>query len=336
MSKEDKLSNVINILMNILVTGGAGYIGSVTAHKLINAGHTVSIIDNLSKGLKTLLHPESNFQEGDLIDAAFLSKVFKTNSFDAVFHFAAYKDAGESMTNTKKYTENITGTINLLEQIALHKIPKLIFSSSAAVYGAPQYLPIDEKHPTQPTNYYGYTKLACEELIDWYSQAHNFTYVSLRYFNVIGDGGLKYIDPRAKNILPILLNHASGKTKQVMVFGADYPTPDGTCIRDYIDINDLVEAHIKSLNLKTNEIINLGSAKGTSVFDLIKHCKRITNKTFTIEMGPRRTGDPENLVASFAKAQLKIGWHPTTELSTMIKRSWEAYTNSASTSTTIS
>ena len=311
--------------MKVLVTGGAGYIGSVAVKRLVELDHNVVVIDNLAKGLRKLVDSHAEFYEGDLLDRNFLGKVFQNHKFESVMHFAGYKDAGESMENPGKYSQNIAGSINLLDEIVKHKVPQIIFSSSAAVYGEPESIPIDEEHPTNPTNYYGFTKLKVEELIRWYANLHKFRYLCLRYFNVAGDGGLGYIDPNATNILPILMEVAANKRDKVIIFGSDYDTRDGTCIRDYIDVNDLIEAHLEGLSLDNNEVINLGTSKGVSVLEMIKAVETVVKKKLKFEIGPRRSGDPACLTASFTRAKNVLGWEPRMALEKMIASTWKAY-----------
>ncbi|MBT3297558.1 UDP-glucose 4-epimerase GalE [archaeon] len=290
--------------MNILVTGGAGYIGSAAVKKIIQEGHEVIVIDNLSKGKKELVDDKAKFYEGDLINLEFLKNVFSKHKFDAIMHFAGYKAAGESMINLEKYSQNITSMINLLDNMVQFNVKKIIFSSSAAVYGEPQYTPIDESHPLNPINYYGFTKLECERIIDWYSKQKGIVGICLRYFNVMGDAGLNYRDPDAQNIEPIIYEVLSGKREKLLIFGNDYETPDGTCVRDYIDIKDLVHAHTLALNLNSSDIINLGTGKGTSVLEFVK------KYNIPYEFSSKREGDPATLTASSKKAKRLLGWIP--------------------------
>lgn len=310
----------------ILVTGGAGYIGSAGVNALIKKGYNVIVVDNLSKGLKALINKKARFYKVDLVDAKALEEVFK-NRIDCIMHFAAYKAAGESMENPVKYSDNITGTINLLNMMVKYKVKKIIYSSSAGVYGEPEYNPIDENHPTKPINYYGYTKLASENLVKWYSRAYGLSYVFLRYFNVAGDAGLGYIDPEAYNILPILMEVIFGKREKLVIFGKDYNTRDGTCIRDYIDINDLIDAHVLALNVtdKDNYVINLGSSEGVSVKELVDATIKVTGKKLAFEYGEPRAGDPAMLVASNKKAKEVLGWAPKKSIAAMIKSTFDAY-----------
>jgi len=306
--------------MKILVTGGAGYIGSACTKELLDAGHSVVVVDNMSKGVRDLVDERSQFHQIDLIDPQ-LDKVFPV---DAIIHIAAYKAVGESMDDPVKYNDNITGTLNLLTAMVKHGTKKIIYSSSAALYGMPEYSPLDENHPLKPINYYGYTKLCSEELIKWYSETKGIEFVSLRYFNVVGDYGLKYIDPDPQNVLPILMEAVSGKRDKFVVFGNDYETRDGTCVRDYVHIKDLVKAHVLALDAK-NEIINLGSAKGMSVTELVDSVKRVTGRDFPVEIGPRRDGDCAELVASNQKAKEILGWQPKQNMDDAIKSTFEAY-----------
>lgn len=312
--------------MNILITGGAGYIGSVTTKRLVELGHKVTVIDNLSKGNKEPIEPQAEFHKIDLLDTEKLKTLFENQKFDSVIHFAAHKDAAESMFKPEKYSENITTTINLLKQIVLHQTPQIIFSSTAAVYGYP-ILSMDENYPTIPQNFYGYSKLQCEKLIEWYSQLHNFKYVNLRYFNVAGDGGLNHIDPHAKNIFPIIMKVATQTLPDIKIFGNDYDTPDGTGVRDYIHITDLVEAHILALDLKKSETINLGTEKGTTVLELISATEKITNKKIPYQFAKRRPGDPAAATTSFKKAQETLNWQPKKSLEDMIESTYRVYTS---------
>jgi UDP-glucose 4-epimerase len=310
----------------ILVTGGAGYIGSAAAKALINQGHNVIVVDNLSKGLKRLVDKKAKFYKIDLTDKESLEKVFKNNKkVDAVIHFAAYKAVEESMENAVKYSDNIIGTINLLSLMAQYKVKKIIYSSTAAVYGEPKYNPIDEAHLTNPVNYYGFTKIESERIIEWYARIHKISYVILRYFNVAGDAGLDYIDPEAKNIFPIIMEVLFGKRKKLTIFGNDYDTRDGTCIRDYIDINDLIRAHLLALGLKENAIINLGSSNGVSVKELVDATEKVTNKKIPVEYGERRKGDAAALVASNEKAKKLLNWTPEKSIRDMLKSTYDAY-----------
>ena len=312
-------------MKKILVTGGAGYIGSVAVKKLIEQGHNVIVIDNLSKGIKELVHKDATFYEADLIDKHKVYSIFDKEKPEVVMHFASYKAAGESMKHTEKYSDNRTGLSHLLDAMHTYNCKNIIYSSSAAVYGEPEYTPIDEKHQTKPINYYGYTKLVGEELLEWHAKVNNLHYVSLRYFNVIGDGGLNYIDPDAQNIVPLVMEAVARTRENITIFGDDYDTRDGTCIRDYIDVNDLIDAHIMALNTQENVIVNLGTSHGTSVKELIAAAKKVTGTDFTVDIGHRRDGDPATLTASNDKAKSILSWTPKKTFEESIEDTYNAY-----------
>ena len=305
--------------MTILVTGGAGYIGSVAVKKLIERGFNVLVIDNLSKGKRELVDKEADFLKGDILDKSFLEEVFSKSKIEKIIHFAALKSAGESMNSPETYSQNIIGTINILNKMVEHKVKDIIFSSSAAVYGEPKREIIEEDHSTNPINFYGFTKLESERIIDWYAKLKDISYISLRYFNVAGDGGLNYIDPNAENIFPIIGEVISQKREKLQVFGNDYKTKDGSCIRDYIHVEDIVDAHIRALDLKGDHIINLGTSKGVSVLELINAFKEVSGKDIPYKITKRREGDPAILVASNKKAKELLSWEPKKEIKEMIE-----------------
>ena len=311
--------------MNILITGGAGYIGSVAVKELIKQNHNIVVVDNLSKGSKDLVNKGAKFHQIDLINKEELSKIFKENSFDSIIHFGAYKAVGESMENAPKYSDNITGIINLLNCMVENSVEKIIFSSSAAVYGMPDVDIINENTETKPINFYGYTKLAMEEIIQWYHKIHKIKYIALRYFNVAGDGGLNYIDPDAQNIFPIIAEVIKGKRDILNIFGNDYDTRDGTCIRDYIHILDLVNAHILALNSNFNGSINLGTANGVSVKELVDEFSNAISREIPIKYVPRRAGDPAVLIASNKIAKKELNWEPKHTLKEMVVSTLKAY-----------
>ncbi|MCF8261150.1 MAG: UDP-glucose 4-epimerase GalE [Melioribacteraceae bacterium] len=301
--------------LNILVTGGAGYIGSHICHDLIELGHNVIILDNLSTGLEENLHPDSVFIQGDVRSKFDLSKAFD-KKVDVVFHFAAWKAAGESMFEPFKYFENnIFGTMNLLEEMILNNCKNFVFSSSAAVYGSPEYLPIDEKHPKKPLNYYGYTKLAIEDNLEWMSSLKGINYAALRYFNATGydvKGRVTGKEKNPANLSPIVMEVAVGVREGMQVFGDDYDTKDGTCFRDYIHVNDLASAHILAMNYllekKSNLGVNLGTGTGWTVLDVIKEVEKVTGRNVKFDVVGRREGDPAGLIASANLAYEKLGW----------------------------
>ena len=312
---------------NILVTGGAGYIGSHVVKLLCNEGHNVIVFDNLSLGRKENLHKQTNLTIGDILNMDQLDSVMSKN-IDTIFHFAAWKAAGESMTDPAKYARNnICGTLNILESMIKNKVSKIVFSSSAAVYGNPQYLPIDEKHPTNPENYYGYSKLAIEENLKWYSQLKGIRFAALRYFNATGydvDGEIKGKEKNPANLSPVVMETLSGMRDKMLVFGADYNTPDGTCIRDYIHVNDLATAHLMAMNYITDNnkdlLVNLGTGAGHSVLDVINTAEQVTGQSVKYQIIGRREGDPENLVASSDLAYQLLGWEAQySDLETIFK-----------------
>jgi len=309
----------------ILVTGGAGYIGSACVKALISEDYDVIVVDNMSKGVRSLVDKRAKLFEIDLVDSDRLEEVFK-HKIDAVIHIAAYKAVEESMNNAPKYSDNIKGTINLLNMMVKHDVKKIIYSSSAAVYGIPSKDLIEEEHSTIPINYYGYTKLASEQLIDWYSKIHGIEYVCLRYFNVAGDL-LGYLDPDPLNVLPIIMEVLIGKRDKFVIFGNDYNTRDGTCTRDYIDVSDLIRAHILALDVSGSKIINLGTSTGVSVKELVEATIEVTGKVFPFEYGDRREGDPATLVASNEKAKEILNWKPEKDIKDMIRSTFKVYEN---------
>ena len=316
-------------MKKILVTGGAGYIGSVAVKKLIEKDFSVFVIDNLSKGKKELVDKKAKLYVVDLLDIENLEKIFQENQFDVVMHFAAQKSVEESMEDAVKYSQNITGTINLLNCMVKYKVPKIIFSSSAAVYGIPKNAqkPITENCPVNPINFYGYTKLAMENIMFWYNKVHNIKYIALRYFNVAGDGGFSYIDPDAKNIFPIIMEVLCKQRDELVIFGNDYDTIDGTCVRDYIHINDLIDAHILAIASNYIGYINLGTKTGFSVEQLTKKFKKISTQEFKVKYGKRREGDPAMLVADNQKAKEHLNWLPKLSLEDMITSTLKTYIN---------
>lgn len=319
--------------MKILVIGGAGYIGSHVVKQLMNCGHDVTVFDNLSSGLRQNLFPKNAFIYGNIlipgdVDAAF------ARGFDAFIHLAAFKAAGESMTAPEKYsTNNITGTLNILNAAAAHDCKNMVFSSSAAIFGEPAYLPIDEDHPKKPENYYGYTKLSIEEFMEWYSKLRGLHFAALRYFNAAGydvDGELFGLEQNPANLLPVVMETAMGMRKEMMIFGDDYDTPDGTCIRDYVHVSDLADAHVKALeriaSAGKNLKLNLGSETGTSVKEMVDAARRITGSAIPALITERRAGDPAQLVASSALARTELGWSAHySDTDTLIKTTWDAY-----------
>jgi UDP-glucose 4-epimerase len=320
--------------MNCLVIGGAGYIGSHIVLELLDNGHQVTIFDNLSTGSLKNVPDGVGFIEGNILNDADLTKTFESDTFDVVFHFAALKAAGESMDEPGKYAHhNITGSINILNAMVKYDVMKIIFSSSAAVYGYPEYLPIDENHTTKPINFYGFTKLEIERILKWYSQLKDIRFAALRYFNAAGydvKGRINEMERNCANLLPIVMETAVGSREKVLIFGNDYETHDGTGVRDYIHVNDLATAHIKAMNYLEKEdkdiIVNLGTGIGYSVLDVINETKKITRKNIPYEIVNRRPGDPEKLFAKSHDAEDLLNWKPSySNLETLLKSMWEMY-----------
>ena len=319
--------------MNILVIGGAGYIGSHVTQEFLERGHRVTVYDNLSSGLRENLFPSAEFIHGDIHDYPALVQTMQ-GGFDALIHLAASKAAGESMLKPEKYSRNnITGTLNIINAASETGIKNIVFSSSAAVYGEPEYLPIDEQHPTRPENYYGFTKLEVERFLGWYEKLRGIRYACLRYFNAAGydvKGTIKGLEQNPANLLPVIMEAACGMRKELQIFGDDYDTPDGTCIRDYIHVSDLAIGHAAALDYISKNgkslIVNLGSENGSSVTEVLETARRITGQPVPAKTVGRRPGDPAKLTASSAYAHEVLGWKARySDMETLIKTSWEAY-----------
>ena len=319
--------------MKTLVIGGAGYIGSHVVKALMKSGHQVTVFDNLSSGLRQNLFNENEFIYGNILIKDDLDSAF-SKGFDACIHLAAFKAAGESMKNPEKYLENnILGTLNLLNFASEYNCKNIIFSSSASIFGNHNYLPIDENHPKNPENYYGFTKLSIEDYLEWYSKLKGLNYSALRYFNAAGydiDGEIYGLEQNPANLIPVVMETACGMRKEMSVFGDDYETRDGTCIRDYVHVSDLADAHVKSLEYiaknNTNLKLNLGSEIGTSVKEVIDVAKKITGKEINAKIVERRLGDPSELYATSKLANDVIGWKAQySDIETIIKTTWDAY-----------
>ncbi|PKL23950.1 MAG: UDP-glucose 4-epimerase GalE [Spirochaetae bacterium HGW-Spirochaetae-3] len=319
--------------MKVVVIGGAGYIGSHVCLELLEAGHEVVVYDNLSSGLQKNLFEGERFIEGDIMDPQRLGKTM-SEGFDGVIHLAAFKAAGESMTAPEKYARNnISGTINILNAMCDAGVRRIVFSSTAAVYGEPEYLPVDEKHPTRPENFYGFTKLEVERLLEWYGRLKGIQYTALRYFNAAGydvRGRVSGLERNPANLLPVIMETAAGMRSEVRVFGNDYETKDGTGVRDYVHVNDLASAHLSALErmARTGEslVVNLGSEEGLSVLDIVEATRRITGEPIPVSIEGRRPGDPARLVASSALAAEKLGWKARySDLDSLVETSWKAY-----------
>ena len=319
--------------MNVLVIGGAGYIGSHVVKELNKQGHKVTVFDNLSSGLRQNLFKQNGFIHGDILIKEQLDKAF-SQGFDAFIHLAAFKAAGESMVSPEKYSvNNITGTLNILNSAVEHGCKRMVFSSSAAVFGEPQYLPIDEAHPKNPENYYGFTKLKIEEFMAWYEKLRGLRFAALRYFNAAGydvDGEIYGLEQNPANLLPIIMEVACGMREKMKIFGNDYDTRDGTCIRDYIHVTDLAAAHVKALEwIAKNDkslTVNLGSEKGTTVTEMVEAARRITGKPIPADYAERRPGDPASLVASAKYAAEVLGWKAQhSDVDTLLETTYKAY-----------
>lgn len=322
--------------MTILVLGGAGYIGSHTVYELIDNGEDVVIIDNLLTGHEEAVHPKARFYKGDIRDKEFLDSVFKKEKIDAVIHFAASSLVGESMEKPLKYYDNnLCGTKFLLDSMVEHGIDKIVFSSTAAVYGEPERIPILETDKTEPTNTYGETKLSMEKMFKWVGKAHGLRYVSLRYFNACGahvSGKIGEDHNPESHLIPLILQVPNGKREFISIFGEDYQTKDGTCIRDYIHVTDLAQAHILAVKYLQNggesDIFNLGNGIGFSVKEVIETARRVTQNAIPAKVTPRRAGDPAKLIASSDKAKKVLGWKPQhAELDEIISTAWNWHKN---------
>ena len=322
--------------MSILVTGGAGYIGSHTVYKLIEEGRDVVIIDNLETGYQQAIHHKAKFYKGDIRDKEFLNNVFSKEHIEAVIHFAANSLVGESMKNPLKYYDNnLYGTKVLLSSMIENNIKKIVFSSTAATYGEPEKYPIEETDKTEPTNTYGETKLAMEKMFKWTEVAHGLKYVSLRYFNACGaheSGKIGEAHNPETHLIPLILQVPNGKREFISIFGNDYNTEDGTCIRDYIHVTDLAKAHILAVDylLAGNEsnIFNLGNGKGFSVKQVIDVARNVTKYNIPEVISERRAGDPAILIASSEKAKNVLGWKPEHDsLEEIISSAWKWHKN---------
>ena len=312
--------------MKILVVGGAGYIGSVCAELLLNEGHDVAIFDNLTEGHRAAVDPRATFIEGDLSDRQSIGAAISTVRPDAVMHFAANALVGESMENPSKYFRNNVGNgLNLLDAMLESRVARLVFSSTCAIFGPPDRLPIDETLPAQPINPYGESKLAFEKILKWYDQIHGLKFVSLRYFNAAGASEKFGEDHRVEtHLIPNVLKVALGQKTHVEIFGTDYETADGTCIRDYIHILDLARAHILALGSKKSDFYNLGTGGGSSVREVIDTAGKVTGRKINVVEKPRRPGDPPRLIASSEKIQRELGWKPQFQsLDAIIESAWK-------------
>lgn len=322
--------------MAILVLGGAGYIGSHTVYELIEAGRDVVVADNLLTGFKEAVHPNARFYQVDIRNRREVDELFEKEKIDGVIHFAACSQVGESMSNPLKYYDNnLSGTTVLLQSMVAHGVDKIVFSSTAAAYGEPERVPICENDKTEPTNCYGETKLAMEKMMNWTGRAHNLRYVALRYFNACGahlSGAIGEAHDPETHLIPLILQVPNGKRPKISIFGDDYPTKDGTCVRDYIHVSDLAQAHILALDYlmrgEPSEVFNLGNGVGFTVKEVIDVARKVTGHTIPAEVCPRRAGDPAQLVASSEKAKTVLGWKPQyADLETIVASAWSWHKN---------
>lgn len=322
--------------MAVLVLGGAGYIGSHTVYELIDSGEDVVIADNLQTGYQEAVHPKAKFYKGDIRDKEFLDKLFKEEKIDSVIHFAANSLVGESMVDPLKYYDNnLYGTMVLLKSMVESGIDKIVFSSTAATYGEPESIPILETDRTEPTNTYGETKLSMEKMFKWVSKAHGLKYVSLRYFNACGahiSGEIGEAHNPESHLIPIILQVPNGQREEVGIFGDDYNTKDGTCVRDYIHVTDLAQAHILAVKYlregNESNIFNLGNGVGFTVKEVIECARKVTGHKIPAVISPRRAGDPAVLIASSEKAKKILGWKPQHDsLEEIIETAWKWHKN---------
>ncbi|KAB2647038.1 MAG: UDP-glucose 4-epimerase GalE [Verrucomicrobia bacterium] len=311
--------------MHLLVTGGAGYIGSICVEQLLDAGHTVTIFDNLSEGHRRAVDPRAQLIVGDLQKDGDIADAMAAARPDAVLHFAANALVGESMENPSKYfRNNVTGGIHLLDAMVACGVKKIVFSSTCATFGPPDRVPIDETLPQRPINPYGESKLIFEKILRWYDEIHGLRFVALRYFNAAGASPRFGEDHRIEtHLIPNVLKVALGQKDHVQIFGTDYETPDGTCIRDYIHILDLAQAHMLALGAEKSAFYNLGTGGGTSVREIIATCEKVTGQKIAVVEQPRRPGDPARLIAASDKIHRELGWTPQYQsIEKIIESAW--------------
>lgn len=312
--------------MNVLVTGGAGYIGSICVEELINAGHSVTVLDNLSEGHRSAVDPRAKFVEGNLGNGQLVAATIKEAKAEAIIHFAAHALVGESMQNPGKYfRNNVASGLELLDAAVQNNVRKFVFSSTCATYGPPDRVPMTEDLSQRPINPYGESKLMFEKMLEWYQRIFGLEFVAFRYFNAAGASG-KYGEHHRieTHLIPNVLKVPLGQAAQCEIYGTDYPTPDGTCIRDYIHIIDLAQAHILAMQPGKQGFYNLGNGEGYSVREVIKTCEKISGKSIPAREKPRRPGDPPRLVASAQRAFNELGWKPRfPKLHDIVSSAWE-------------
>jgi UDP-glucose 4-epimerase len=323
--------------MRVLLFGGAGYIGSHVALAFRDRGHEIGIFDDLSTGLRENVPEGCPFYEGDINDRAEVEQAV-SDGWDGIVHLAAFKAAGESMEEPEKYARNnICGSLNLITEAVRGGVAGFVLSSSAAVYGEPEYLPVDETHPTLPSNYYGFTKLEIERNLEWFEALRGLRYASLRYFNAAGydpDGRVTGLERNPANLIPLVMETALERRPELLIFGDDYPTRDGTGIRDYIHVTDLAEAHVDALEYIAGEnrslTVNLGSEQGLSVLEILESARKITGRAIPARVTDRRAGDPARLVSSAVRAEEVLGWKARrSSAEEIIRTSWQAYRNAS-------
>jgi UDP-glucose 4-epimerase len=313
----------------VLVTGGAGYIGGVVVAQLLQRAYDVVVLDDLSNGCRAAVPEGARLAVGDVGDRAALDRLFREYSFDAVMHFAAFIEAGESMKFPAKYFRNNTANaLTLLDAVTTHKVPRFVFSSTAALYGTPERTPIEETDTLRPTNTYGETKLLVERMLEWFNRIHGLRYACLRYFNAAGAAGAQGEDHHPEShLIPLTLQVALGQRKELSIYGTDYPTADGTCVRDYVHVTDLASAHVlvlQALKEKDKLIYNLGNGHGFSVREVIETARRVTGQAIPALETQRRPGDPAVLVASAEKIKKELGWQPEyASLEAIVRSAWD-------------
>jgi len=320
--------------MHFLVVGGAGYIGSHVVRAFLDRGDRVTVFDDLSSGKRGNLFPDASFVEGSTLDADVLAACLGGAEFDGAVHLAAFKAAGESMTDPMKFaTNNLCGAVNVLNALVAAGVKRLVFSSTAAVYGEPKYVPMDEMHPTNPENFYGFSKLEMERVMSWYDRLMGVRFAALRYFNAAGfdpAGRVRGLESSVTNLLPVIMEVATGQREKLQVFGTDYDTPDGSGVRDYIHVSDLASGHLAAMDrlIEHDEslTVNLGTGQGTSVLEMLKAARRISGREITAQMCPRRAGDPSAVYAKATRANDLLGWTPRhSDLETLVESTWAVY-----------